>query len=110
MVPKQKLNTGASMPAIGLGTWQIMLNGKTKNTVAEALKLGYRLVDTARIYGNEKGVGEAVRESGIPRPEIVVTTKLWNSDQGYDSGIHAFDDSMGRLGLDYVDLYLILWP
>ncbi|MDB5164031.1 MAG: putative reductase [Candidatus Saccharibacteria bacterium] len=104
------LNNGLVIPAIGFGTWQILLNGKAKNAVAEALKAGYRLIDTAKIYGNEKGVGQAIRESGIPREEIFLTTKLWNSDQGYDSAIDAFDDSLARLGFSYIDLYLIHWP
>jgi diketogulonate reductase-like aldo/keto reductase len=78
--------------------------------VLAALRLGYRHVDTARIYGNEADVGEAVRESGVPRAEVFVTTKLWNDDQGYDKALGAFDKSLARLGLDYVDLYLIHWP
>jgi diketogulonate reductase-like aldo/keto reductase len=78
--------------------------------VAEALNTGYRLIDTAMVYGNEKGVGAAIRDSKIPRDEIFLTTKLWNSDQGYESGLKAFETSLTRLGLDYVDLYLIHWP
>ena len=73
-------------------------------------RLGYRHIDTARIYGNEADVGAAVRESGVPREEVFVTTKLWNDDQGYETALRAFDASLGRLGLDYVDLYLIHWP
>ncbi len=110
MVPTLKLNSGNKMPAIGFGTWKILLNGKAKTAVLTALESGYRLIDTARIYGNEKGVGEAVRECGIKRQEIFVTTKLWNWDQGYEKSFQAFDASIGRLGLDYVDLYLIHWP
>jgi diketogulonate reductase-like aldo/keto reductase len=109
-IPSIKLNTGAHMPAIGFGTWQILQGGRSRNAVSEALEVGYRLLDTARIYGNEKAVGDAVKASGLPREDLFVTTKLWNSDQGYDSAIDAFDDSLGRLGLDYVDLYLIHWP
>jgi len=104
------LNTGQKIPTIGFGTWKILLNGNAKRAVAQALEIGYRLIDTARIYGNEKGVGAAVRESAAAREEIFVTTKLWNSDQGYDSAFKAFDDSLARLGLDYIDLYLIHWP
>lgn len=105
-----ELNTGAKIPAIGFGTWQIPDGHEVFDAVTEALKLGYRLIDTARIYGNERGVGQAVRQSGVAREEIFVTTKLWNDDQGYDSALSAFDHSMERLGLDYIDLYLIHWP
>jgi len=97
------------MPRVGLGVWQ-MPRGVAHDAVLSALRAGYRHVDTARIYGNEGDVGAAVRESGVPREEIYVTTKLWNEDQGYDSALRAFDASMKRLGLDYVDLYLIHWP
>jgi diketogulonate reductase-like aldo/keto reductase len=78
--------------------------------VTEALKTGYRLIDTAKIYGNEAEVGEAIRRSSVPREEIILTTKLWPSDFGYDDALRAFDESLGRLGLDYIDLYLIHWP
>jgi diketogulonate reductase-like aldo/keto reductase len=90
--------------------WQAPAGAQTKGAVLMALRAGYRHIDTARIYGNEADVGEAVRESGIPREEIFVTTKLWNEDQGYDSARRAFDASLVRLGLEYVDLYLIHWP
>ncbi|WP_394845984.1 aldo/keto reductase [Pendulispora brunnea] len=106
---KVKLPSGPSMPRVGLGVWQ-MPRGVTRDAVLSALRAGYRHIDTARIYGNEAEVGAAVRESGIPRDEIFVTTKLWNDDQGYDSALRAFDASMKRLGLDHVDLYLIHWP
>ncbi len=105
-----ELNSGSAIPPVGFGTWQIRFNGHAKKAVRMALEAGYRLIDTARIYGNEKGVGQAVRESGITREEIFVTTKLWNHDQGYDRTHRAFDASLKRLGLDYVDLYLIHWP
>lgn len=105
-----ELNNGVRMPGVGFGTWQILFNGRAKSAVTEALKVGYRLVDTARIYHNEKGVGRAVAESGIPREEIFVTTKLWPGDHGYDKALRAFDASLGRLGVEYVDLYLIHWP
>jgi len=104
------LPSGAAIPAIGFGTWQILLNGRAKRAVTEALAAGYRLIDTAMVYGNEKGVGAAVTASGIPREDIFVTTKLWNFDQGYDSAKRAFDMSLSRMGLTYVDLYLIHWP
>jgi diketogulonate reductase-like aldo/keto reductase len=106
-LPTFKLNTGADIPAIGFGTWKIV---PAKDAVLSALDAGYRLIDTARIYGNERGVGKAIRESGLDRSEIFVTTKLWNASQGYDSALAAFDKSLDRLGLDYVDLYLIHWP
>lgn len=105
-----KLNNAAAMPPIGFGTWQIFPNGRARQAVAAALKTGYRLIDTARIYGNEKGVGQAIRESGLDRSEVFLTTKLWNSNQGYEEAHVAFDASLQRLGLDYVDLYLIHWP
>jgi diketogulonate reductase-like aldo/keto reductase len=105
-----RLNTGAPIPQVGLGVWQIPRGEPTRNAVAAALRFGYRHVDTARVYGNEAEVGAAVRESGLPRGDIFVTTKLWNADQGYDAALRAFDASLGRLGLDHVDLYLIHWP
>ncbi len=105
-----ELNNGVYIPKIGFGTWQIVLNGKAETAVKRALDSGYRLIDTARIYGNEKGVGKAINGSTIPRDEIFVTTKLWNSSQGYESALKAFDDSLKRLNLDYIDLYLLHWP
>lgn len=105
-----KLNTGAKMPVIGFGTWKIFPNGHAKKATLEALQAGYRHIDTARIYGNEKGVGKAIRESGIPREEIFITTKLWNGDQGYEKALRAFDKSLARLDMEYVDLYLMHWP
>lgn len=104
------LTYGGEMPTIGFGTWEITPSSTAQEAVAEALKVGYRHIDTAKIYGNEEGVGEAIHESGIPRDELFVTTKLWNSDQGYDSTFEALDASLERLGLEYVDLYLIHWP
>lgn len=104
------LNNDIPIPGIGFGTWQIRFNGHAKKAVEVALGAGYRLIDTARIYGNEKGVGRAIRESGIAREEIFVTTKLWNFDQGYDKTIRAFESSLNNLGLEYIDLYLIHWP
>lgn len=104
------LNTGARIPTVGLGVWQSPQGEVTRAAVTTALQLGYRHVDTARIYRNEADVGAAVRESGVPRGQVFVTTKLWNDDQGYDKALRAFDQSLGRLGLDYVDLYLLHWP
>ena len=105
-----RLNSGAEIPQVGLGVWQSPRGEGTRSAVLAALRFGYRHVDTARIYGNEADVGAAVRESGIARGEVFVTTKLWNDDQGYDSALRAFDASLKRLGLDDVDLYLIHWP
>lgn len=90
--------------------WQSPRGDVTRGAVRVALRLGYRHVDTARIYGNESDVGAAVRDSGVPRDDVFVTTKLWNDDQGFDTALRAFDTSLSRLGLDYLDLYLIHWP
>ncbi|KAF1356904.1 NADP-dependent oxidoreductase domain-containing protein [Delphinella strobiligena] len=103
-----KLNTGASIPAIGFGTWQD--KEAQEPAVTAALKAGYRHIDTARIYGTEPAVGEAIRKSGIPRSEIFVTTKLWNNSHHPDDVEAAFNASLKDLGTDYVDLYLIHWP
>jgi diketogulonate reductase-like aldo/keto reductase len=108
--PTLPLLTGATIPQLGLGVWQSPRGEGTREAVATALRLGYRHVDTARIYGNEADVGDGLRASGVPRSEVFVTTKLWNDDQGYDSALRALDASLERLRLDYVDLYLIHWP
>ena len=105
-----QLSSGARIPQVGLGVWQTPSGATTRAAVAAALDGGYRHIDTARIYGNEADVGAAVRESGVAREALFVTTKLWNADQGYDGALRAFDASLKRLGLDYVDLYLIHWP
>jgi diketogulonate reductase-like aldo/keto reductase len=104
-----RLRTGQLMPSIGLGVFQAKRGEETRRAVAAALELGYRHIDTARIYGNEADVGAALRASGVPREEVFVTTKLWNDDQGA-SARRAFEASLSRLGLDYVDLYLLHWP
>jgi len=104
------LNDGNQIPVLGLGMWQAGSGKATRNAVAVALQIGYRLFDTAKLYGNERDLGVAVRESGIPREEVFVTTKLWNNDHGYESALRAFEKSRHELGLDYVDLYLIHWP
>jgi diketogulonate reductase-like aldo/keto reductase len=105
-----KLNNNVRMPILGLGVYQTPPGRVTQNAVKFALDIGYRHVDTARIYSNESDVGEAVLKSGLPREELFVTTKLWNSDQGYDSTLRACEASLKRLGLDYLDLYLIHFP
>ena len=107
--PFVKLNDGRSIPQIGLGVWRAD-DAQAAEAVRTALQAGYRHVDTAAIYGNEAGVGEGIRTSGVKREEIFVTTKLWNDAQGSDSALKAFDASLKRLGLDYIDLYLIHWP
>ncbi|MFD3332020.1 aldo/keto reductase [Streptomyces sp. NPDC058700] len=97
------------MPQLGFGVWQVP-DDEAAAAVTTALEAGYRSIDTAAIYGNEEGTGRAVAASGIAREDLFVTTKLWNSEQGYDSTLKAFDASLDKLGLDYVDLYLIHWP
>jgi diketogulonate reductase-like aldo/keto reductase len=104
------LPTGAAIPTVGLGVFQAPTGAATRAAVAAALAAGYRHIDTARIYGNEADVGAAIRESGVPRAEVFVATKLWNDDHGHDRALRAFDASLARLGLDYVDLYLLHWP
>jgi len=104
------LNNGVAMPVFGLGTYLSGSSRKTRDLVSFALEMGYRHIDTARFYGNERDIGEAIQKSGIPREEIFVTTKLWNSDHGYDRAQVAFEESLNDLGLDCVDLYLIHWP
>jgi len=108
--PTLDLNTGATIPQVGFGVYQAAVGGETRDAVTEALRVGYRHIDTARAYRNERDTGAAVRESGIPRSEIFVTSKLWNEDQGYDQALRAYDGSLERLGLDYMDLFLLHWP
>lgn len=103
------LNNGVKMPQLGFGVWQVEDNQAT-TAVAKALEVGYTSIDTAMIYKNEEGVGKAIKETSVPRENLFITTKVWNSDQGYENALKAFDESLARLGLDYVDLYLIHWP
>lgn len=103
------LNNGLKMPQLGFGVWQVSDEQATP-AVKKALEVGYRSIDTAMIYGNEKGVGRAIKESNVPREELFITTKVWNADHGYENTLKAFDASLERLGLDYIDLYLIHWP
>ncbi|MDR9855841.1 aldo/keto reductase [Paenibacillus sp. VCA1] len=104
------LNSGHSMPWFGLGVYKVQEGQEVVDSVKTAIASGYRSIDTAALYGNEEGVGQAIRESGVPREELFITTKVWNSDQGYDSTFKAFETSITKLGLDYVDLYLVHWP
>ncbi|MFZ6027143.1 MAG: aldo/keto reductase [Chloroflexota bacterium] len=104
------LNNGVPMPRLGLGTFLSEVGEATQNAVRWAIEAGYRHIDTARIYRNEEDVGKAVRDSGVPRQEVFVTTKVWNDDQGYDTTLQACDASLKRLGMDYLDLYLVHWP
>ncbi|MGQ4600299.1 aldo/keto reductase [Nocardia sp. R6R-6] len=107
--PPIVLSDGNVIPQLGFGVFQVP-DDDVFAAVTTALEVGYRSIDTAAIYGNEEGTGRAIRESGLTRDEIYVTTKLWNSEQGYDSTLRAFDASIAKLGLDYLDLYLIHWP
>ncbi|MEV0848555.1 aldo/keto reductase [Streptomyces sp. NPDC049954] len=108
-IPTVTLNNGVTMPQLGFGVFQVS-DEETTAAVTTALEAGYRSIDTAAVYGNEKGVGRALAASGIDREDLFVTTKLWNEDQGHDTTLRAFDASLDRLGLDHVDLYLIHWP
>jgi len=105
-----ELLNGVEMPRLGLGVWRTPAGEDTERAVRAALATGYRSIDTASLYGNEADVGRAIRSSGIPREQIFVTTKVWNTEQGYDRTLEAFENSLSRLGLDYVDLYLVHWP
>jgi 2,5-diketo-D-gluconate reductase A len=108
-VPTIQLNDGHPIPQLGFGVFKVDPD-ETERIVSDALEVGYRHIDTAAIYGNEVGVGRAIEASGIPRDELFITTKLWNSDQGTQSAIDAMELSLEKLGLEYVDLYLIHWP
>jgi len=107
--PRIALNDGTTIPQLGFGVFRVDPD-EAERVVSDALEVGYRHIDTAAIYGNEIGVGRAIAASGIPREELYITTKLWNSDQGTQSAIDAMDLSLEKLGLDHVDLYLIHWP
>jgi 2,5-diketo-D-gluconate reductase A len=108
-VPNVVLNNGVEIPQLGFGVFQVD-DEQTTGAVLTALEAGYRSIDTAAVYGNEAGVGRALAASGLPRDELFITTKVWNTDQGYDSTLTAFDAALAKLGLDHVDLYLIHWP
>lgn len=104
------LSNGVKMPWLGLGVWKMKDDGEAEQAVKAAIDTGYRSIDTAAVYQNETGVGAAIRNSGIARDEIFVTTKIWNADQGYESTLAAFEESRKRLGLEALDLLLIHWP
>jgi 2,5-diketo-D-gluconate reductase A len=107
--PSVPLNDGNSIPALGFGVFKVSPSD-AEQAVSTALQAGYRHIDTAAAYGNERETGRAVAESGVPRDELYLVTKLWNSEQGYDTTLAAFEASIERLGLDYLDLYLVHWP
>ncbi|MGF9914727.1 aldo/keto reductase [Paenibacillus ehimensis] len=104
------LNNGVRMPWLGLGVWKTKEGDEVVQAVQHALEAGYRSIDTAAVYGNEAGVGQALQASSIPRDLLFVTTKVWNADQGYDSTLRAFEESRRKLQLEVIDLYLIHWP
>jgi diketogulonate reductase-like aldo/keto reductase len=107
---KKKLNNGVEMPYLGLGVFKSQEGDETYNAVMAAIEAGYRHVDTAAVYGNEVSVGRGIKDSGIKREDIFITTKLWNEEQRKGNQYNAFEESLKRLGVDYVDLYLIQWP
>ena len=104
------LSNGLKMPWLGFGTFKVPDGKVVEEAVKEALRLGYRHIDTAAIYKNEEGVGQAIKDSGVPREEIFLVSKVWNTDQGYESTLKAFETSLKKLQTDYLDLYLIHWP
>jgi 2,5-diketo-D-gluconate reductase A len=108
-VPNLTLNDGNTIPQFGLGVWQVP-NAKAATAIRTAIEAGYRSVDTAALYRNEQGVGDAVAAADVPREDLFITTKLWGSDQSYDGALRGFDESIRKLRLEYVDLYLIHWP
>lgn len=105
-----QLSNGMEIPVIGFGTWQTPDGIVAEQAVLDALELGYRHIDTAAIYGNEESVGRGIKKSGIDRSELFITTKLWNNNHSYEKAAKAIDDSLEKLQLDYIDLYLIHWP
>lgn len=105
-----KLHNGVEMPWFGLGVFKVKEGSEVIDSVKAAIKNGYISIDTAAVYKNEEGVGQGIKESEVPREELFITSKVWNADQGYESTLKAFDTSLEKLGLDYLDLYLIHWP
>ncbi len=110
VIPMVRLNNGVEIPQVGLGVFQTKEGAEVERAVRVALEEGYRLIDTAAVYGNEVGVGKAIKASGVPRDEIFITTKLWNANHAYKDALRAFDESMNKLDCGYIDLYLIHWP
>ncbi|MGG1687748.1 aldo/keto reductase [Pseudalkalibacillus sp. NRS-1564] len=104
------LHNGIKMPTLGLGVWKMENNEEVKNAVNAAIDAGYKAIDTAAAYKNEEGVGAAIKQNGIPREELFITSKVWNDDQGYESTIKAFEETISKLGIETIDLYLIHWP
>lgn len=104
------LTNGVKIPCVGFGTWQTPDGEVAINSVAEAIKCGYHHIDTAAVYGNEESVGLAIKQSGVDRKELFITSKLWNKNRGYESTFKAFEETLNKLGTDYLDLYLIHWP
>jgi diketogulonate reductase-like aldo/keto reductase len=104
------LNNGVKMPWLGLGVWKAEDGNEVTSAVKTAIQTGYLSIDTAASYGNEEGVGKGIKESEVPRSNLFITTKIWNTDQGYESTLKAFEESRKKLGLDYLDLYLVHWP
>ena len=109
-IPTVTLNNGVTIPQVGLGVFQTKEGAEVERAVEAALEAGYRLIDTAAAYGNEVGVGKAVKASGLPREEVFITTKLWNANHAYEDALRAFDESLAKLDCGYIDLYLIHWP
>ncbi|YBZ92773.1 aldo/keto reductase [Bacillus sp. AK031] len=105
-----KLHTGVEIPYVGLGVYQMKDRDEAVSAIKTAIDLGYRSIDTASVYKNEESVGHAVRESGVHRKDLFITSKVWNKEQGFDSTLRAFENSLERLGMDYLDLYLVHWP
>ncbi|WP_110928907.1 aldo/keto reductase [Bacillus massiliglaciei] len=107
---KVAMNNGIGIPQLGFGVFKVESGEQTVSSVKKAIETGYRAIDTAAIYQNEEGVGQAIRESGVAREDLFITSKVWNTDQGYETTLKAYQDSLDRLGLEYLDLYLIHWP
>jgi diketogulonate reductase-like aldo/keto reductase len=110
VVPMVTLNNGVEIPQVGLGVFRAKEGAEVERAVRAALEAGYRLIDTAAAYGNEVGVGKAIKASGLPREEVFITTKLWNANHAYEDALRGFDESLEKLDCDYIDLYLIHWP